>query len=68
MIDKVQVEGNSDLYRDLSSGAVVNSNRDEYEKYMKAKRQRNAVTNEINTLKQELDEIKQLQKKLTNGN
>lgn len=68
MIDKVQVEGNSDLYRDLNNGAVVNSNRDEYEKYMRAKKQRNVMTNEINNLKHELDEIKQLLKKLTNGN
>ena len=67
-MDKVQVEGNSDLYRDLNNGAVVNSNRDEYEKYMRAKKQRNAMTNEINNLKHELDEIKQLLKKLTNGN
>lgn len=67
-MDKVQVEGNSDLYRDLNNGAVVNSNRDEYEKYMRAKRQRNVMSNEINNLKHELDEIKQLLKKLTNGN
>jgi len=67
-MDKVQVEGNSDLYRDLNNGAVVNSNRDEYEKYMRAKKQRNVMTNEINNLKHELDEIKQLLKKLTNGN
>ena len=68
MIDKVQVEGNSDLYRDLNNGAVVNSNRDEYEKYMRTKKQRNIMTDEINNLKHELDEIKQLLKKLTNGN
>jgi len=67
-MDKVKVEGNRDLYRDLNNGAVVNSNRDEYEKYMRAKKQRNAMTNEINNLKHELDEIKQLLKKLTNGN
>jgi len=67
-MDKVKVEGNRDLYRDLNNGAVVNSNRDEYEKYMRAKKQRNTMTNEINNLKHELDEIKQLLKKLTNGN
>lgn len=67
-MNKVQVEGNSDLYRDLNNGAVVNSNRDEYEKYMRAKKQRNVMTNEINNLRHELDEIKQLLKKLTNGN
>jgi hypothetical protein len=68
MIDKLKVEGHSNLYRDVSSGAVINSNRDEYERYMKAKSNRDNMVNEINTLKQELDEIKQLLKQLTNGN
>lgn len=68
MIDKLKVEGHSNLYRDVKSGAVINSNRDEYERYMKAKSNRDNMVNEINTLKQELDEIKQLLKKLTNGN
>lgn len=68
MIDKLKVEGHSNLYRDVKSGAVINSNRDEYDRYMKAKSNRDNMVNEINTLKQELDEIKQLLKKLTNGN
>lgn len=68
MIDKLKVEGHSNLYRDVNSGAVVNSNRDEYERYMLAKANRDNMVNEINTLKQELDEIKQLLKQLTNGN
>mgnify|MGYP002638052274 CR=1 FL=1 len=67
-MDKIKVEGHSNLYRDTQSGAVINSNRSEYEQYMKAKQNRNGMRNEINTLKQELDEIKQLLKKLTNGN
>lgn len=67
-MDKIKVEGHSNLYRDTKSGAVINSNRSEYEQYMKAKQNRNGMRNEINTLKQELDEIKQLLKKLTNGN
>ena len=67
-MNKVKVEGHSNLYRDVQSGAVINSNRSEYEKYMKFKLNRTGIRNEINTLKQELDEIKQLLKKLTNGN
>jgi hypothetical protein len=68
MIDKLKVEGHSNLYRDTNSGAVVNSNRDEYERYMKAKANRENLITEINTLRHELDEIKQLLKQLTNGN
>jgi hypothetical protein len=67
-MDKLKVEGHSSLYRDINSGAVINSNRDEYEKYMKAKSNREGMITEINNLKHELDEIKQLLKKLTDGN
>lgn len=67
-MDKVKVEGHSSLYRDVNSGAVINSNRAEYEKYMRAKANREGMITEINNLKHELDEIKQLLKKLTNGN
>jgi len=67
-MDKYKVEGHADLYRDMNSGAIINSNYDEYLKYKKAKANRDNMVNEINTLKQELDEIKQLLKQLTNGN
>jgi hypothetical protein len=67
-MDRLKVEGHSNLYRDINSGAVINSNRDEYDRYMKAKANRDNMVTEINTLKQELDEIKQLLKKITNGN
>lgn len=68
MMDKIKVEGHGNLYRDVKSGAVINSNRDEYERYMKAKANRENMISEINTLRHELDEIKQLLKQLTNGN
>lgn len=67
-MDKLKVEGHSNLFRDSQSGAVINSNRSEYERYMKAKANRDGMVNEINTLRQELDEIKQLLKQITNGN
>ena len=67
-MDRLKVEGHSNLYRDVSSGAVINSNHDEYEKYMKSKANRENMFSEINNLKHELDEIKQLLKKLTDGN
>ena len=67
-MDKLKVEGHSNLYRDVNSGAVINSNQDEYDRYMKAKANIDNMVTEINTLKQELDEIKQLLKQITNGN
>ena len=67
----IKVEGHESLVRDVSSNAIVNHNRSEYQIYMKrvkAREQqgdqiRNAVK-EINTLKAELREIKNLLKEI----
>ena len=63
----LQVEGHIDLARDTTSHAIVNRNRDAYEMAKKrakdAQRQRDEIrsaTREINTLKCEMHEIKQL--------
>ena len=63
----VPVEGHTDLVRDTNSHAIVNRNRDAYEMAKKrakdAQRQRDEIrsaTREINTLKCEMHEIKQL--------
>ena len=62
-----QVEGHPNLVRDSNSHAIVNRNRDAYEMAKKrakdAQRQRDEIrsaTREINTLKCEMHEIKQL--------
>ena len=63
----LKVEGHQSLVRDTNSGAIVNSSVSEYEVYMKRVRSReeqgdqirNAVK-EINNLKAELREIKEL--------
>ena len=52
-MSKIKVEGHSNLYRDPDSGAVINSSRADYERYMKAKANREGMVSEINTLKQE---------------
>ena len=65
----LKVEGHSHLVREMSSNGIVNTNVSEYETYMKRIRSReqqcdqirNAVK-EINTLKAELREIKNLLK------
>ena len=73
-----KVEGEVDLARDMNSHAIVNRNRSAYERAKKrsedAKRklleeeeQRDAIRNatrEINTLKSEMHEIKNLLQKL----
>ena len=68
---KLKVIGHEDLIRDIKSNAIVNTNKNEYQIYMnriKSREQqgdqiRNTIK-EINILKQELFEIKQLLKEV----
>jgi hypothetical protein len=68
---KIKVEGHSSLVRDIRSNAIVNTNKNEYQIYMnriKSREQqgdqiRNTIK-EINILKQELFEIKELLKEV----
>jgi uncharacterized coiled-coil DUF342 family protein len=71
----LKVEGYQDLVRDEYSSAIVNTNKSDYEKYMqrrKAMKKNNDkirdACREINNLKQELYEIKDLIKKLVGKN
>lgn len=71
----LKVEGHQSLVRDTNSGAILNTNVSEYQRYMERVRSReqqgdeirNAVK-EINNLKAELREIKVLIKELVHGN
>ena len=67
MVDYLQVEGNSSLAREISSHAIINRNSNAYNLAKKratdAQRQRDEIrdtTREINTLKSEMHEIKNL--------
>jgi flagellar hook-associated protein FlgK len=68
---KVKVEGQENLVRDVRSNAIINTNRSDYQIYMARIRARerqgdeirNAVK-EINNLKAELREIKNLIKEV----
>jgi hypothetical protein len=71
-MSNVKVEGYESLVRDVKSNAIVNTNKSEYQVYMARVRARekqgdeirNAVK-EINTLKAELREIKNLLQEVT---
>ena len=70
----VPVEGHADLARDPNSHAIVNRNRSAYEMAKKraadAQRQRDEIRNttrDINTLKSEMYEIKNLLTKLVSN-
>ena len=70
----IPVEGHADLARDADSHAIVNRNRGAYEMAKKraadAQRQRDEIrstTRDINTLKSEMYEIKNLLTKLVSN-
>ena len=63
----MKVEGHADLVRDTNSGAIINRNRNAYEiakrRAAEAQKQRDEIrseTREINTLKCEMHEIKDM--------
>lgn len=67
MTDLVKIKDRDGLYRDMSSGAVINTNTAEYLNFMRKRNASNEVKNltqqntqEIKELKNDLAEIKQL--------
>lgn len=67
MTQFLKVEGNDSLVRDISTMAIVNTNKSEYENYIRQKKivsERKAEiqrqTEEINSIKSELSEVKTL--------
>lgn len=63
----LKVEGHNGLVRDTSTGAIINTNRTEYEEYMARKKlaeQREVEiskhSEDINILKNEMQEIKSM--------
>jgi flagellar motor switch protein FliG len=69
----VKVKGHPHLYRDLKSQAIINTDSDAYARYMarKAKQAKKddeirEVVREVNEIKSEMFEIKDLLKKVLN--
>ena len=63
----IKVEGNTDLVRDADTMAILNTNRTDYENYLRKresilsdKQQIHVQAEEINNLKEDLSEIKQM--------
>jgi wobble nucleotide-excising tRNase len=67
----LKVEGHASLVRDTATGAILNNNRTEYEEYLDRKRKAESReaeisqhTEDINNIKNELSDIKQLLQQL----
>ena len=68
---KVKVEGHTNLVRDMKSGAIISTSTVEYMNYMKAvklkeeeKQQTKNMCDELNKLKDEFAEIKNILKQI----
>jgi HAMP domain-containing protein len=57
---RVNIENRPGLQRDISSGAVINTDNAAYEKALRAKELAKNKQDEINDLKQDVKELKQL--------
>ena len=73
-MEKVQVKGHSSLFRDKSSNAILNTDMNAYQNYMESKRikeeETKRITNiedDLNSLKGDIDEIKNMLRSLVNG-
>ena len=74
MMEIQSVEGRKDLIRDLKTGAILNINKEAFagakrarELREKAKEQLETNTSDINSIKNELTEIKTMLRTLING-
>ena len=70
----LKIQGYESLVKDTKSNAVVNTNKSEFQLYMKRTRERNLqgdklrnVCKEINSLKKEFREIKSMLTKVIDG-
>jgi hypothetical protein len=74
MSDTVKVQGHQHLVRDLKSQAIINTDSDAYARYMARKRKQQTkddevrdVIRDVNELKNEMREIKNLIIGMANG-
>ena len=71
MSEFIKVDGHSNLIRDVNSNAIVNTNKSEYQLYMQRVKVREkqsdelrGAVKEINNLKKDIREIKELIKEI----
>ena len=61
-MNKVKVKDSGSLYRDEESGAILNCSDSEYNNYLKLKQQKFKETSEMDKLKDEVAELKDMMK------
>ena len=59
-MNKIKVKDSGSLYRDEESGAILNCSDSEYDRYLKLKQQKLRESNEMDKLKNDVDELKDM--------
>ena len=59
---KLKVKDSGSLYRDEESGAIINCSNSEYDEYLKLKEQKMKEVSEMDKLKNDVDELKDMMK------
>jgi hypothetical protein len=69
MNELIQIKDNSNLLRDANTNSILNSNRSEYENYLRLKSKKESekeriksIETEVNQIKDDINEIKALLK------
>jgi len=65
--DLIPVDGQNNLFRDRNTGAILNSDKSGYLQYKRLKEQKQKDRNELEKIKNDIDEIKFLLRELING-
>jgi len=63
----IPVEGHKNLFRDEKTGAIVNTDTLGYSQYIKIKSEKQKQREELDQIKNDINEIKSLLKELVNG-
>ena len=61
-MSKIKVKNSGSLYRDEESGAILNCSDSEYDNYLKLKQKKMQEANEMDKLKDDVDELKSMMK------
>lgn len=63
----IKVDGHKNLYRDENSGAIVNVDTIGHSQYIKMRNEKQRQKEEIDQIKEDINEIKLLLKEIING-
>ena len=61
-MNKIKVKDSGSLYRDEESGAILNCSDSEYNNYLKLKEKKMKESSEMDKLKDDVDELKDMMK------